>query len=262
MWRTGWNALHDIQERSIPLLHNGNEDVIIAAPTAGGKTEAAFLPLISRTIEADDDRRGFDLLYVSPLRALINDQFHRLSDLCETVEVPVHPWHSDIASAIKTHARRNPRGILLITPESLEATFVLRGLEIPGLFGNLACIVIDELHAFIDTERGIQVRSLLSRLEYATRRRIRRVGLSATLGDMELARQYVRPEAPEAVQLVKDASDGPALRLQIRGYRRTPEDSQSGDDEQHPSGTRPCDSRPSLRETSRREEPGIRRPTP
>ena len=174
---------------------------------------------------------------MSPLRALINDQFRRLSDLCETVEVPVHPWHSDISSAIKTHARRDPRGVLLITPESLEATFVLRGLEIPGLFGNLACIVIDELHAFIDTERGIQVRSLLSRLEYATRRRIRRVGLSATLGDMELARQYVRPEAPEAVQVVKDASDGPALRLQIRGYRRTPGDSQSHDDEQHPSGT-------------------------
>ena len=228
MWRTGWTALHDIQERSIPLLHNGNEDVIIAAPTAGGKTEAAFLPLISRTIEADDDRRGFDLLYVSPLRALINDQFRRLNDLCETVELPVHPWHSDISSEIKTHARRNPRGILLITPESLEATFVLRGLEIPRLFGNLACIVIDELHAFIDTERGIQVHSLLGRLEHATRRPIRRVGLSATLGDMELARRYVRPEAPEAVQVVKDASDGPALRLQIRGYRQTRGDSQPG----------------------------------
>lgn len=238
VWRTGWTALHDIQERSIPLLLNGNHDVIIAAPTAGGKTEAAFLPLISRTIAADDDRRGFDLLYVSPLRALINDQFRRLNDLCETVELPVHPWHSDISSAIKAHARRNPRGILLITPESLEATFVLRGLDTPGLFGNLACIVIDELHAFIDnTERGIQVRSLLSRLEYATRRRIRRVGLSATLGDMELARQYVRPEAPEAVQVVKDASDGPALRLQIRGYRQTRGDSQLDDDEQHPSGT-------------------------
>ncbi len=237
MWRTSWTALHDIQERSIPLLYNGNEDVIIAAPTAGGKTEAAFLPLISRTIEADDDRRGFDLLYVSPLRALINDQFRRLNDLCETVELPVHPWHSDISSAIKTHARRNPRGILLITPESLEATFILRGLEIPRLFGNLACIVIDELHAFIDTERGIQVHSLLSRLEHATRRRIRRVGLSATLGDIELARQYVRPEAPEAVQVVKDASDGPALRLQIRGYRQTRGDSQSEGDEQRPSGT-------------------------
>ena len=237
MWRTGWTALHDIQERSIPLLHNRNEDVIIAAPTAGGKTEAAFLPLISRTIEADDDRRGFDLLYVSPLRALINDQFRRLRDLCETVEVPVHPWHSDISSAIKTHARRKARGILLITPESLEATFVLRGLEIPGLFGNLACIVIDELHAFIDTERGIQMRSLLTRLEYATRRRIRRVGLSATLGDTERARQYLRPEAPEAVHVVKDASDGPALRLQIRGYRQTRGGSQPEGDEQLPSGT-------------------------
>ena len=237
MWRTGWTALHDIQERSIPLLHNGNEDVIIAAPTAGGKTEAAFLPLISRTIEADSDKRGFDLLYVSPLRALINDQFRRLGDLCETADIPVHPWHSDIASAIKTHARRNPRGILLITPESLEATFVLRGLEVPGMFGNLTCIVIDELHAFIDTERGIHVRSLLSRLEYATQRRIRRVGLSATLGDMALARQYLRPEAPESVKIVRGPTDGPALRLQLRGYRATGGDSPSDDEEQRPGGT-------------------------
>ena len=170
-------------------------------------------------MEADAKGPGFDLLYVSPLRALINDQFRRLQDLCETVDLPVHPWHGDISSAIKTKARKNPRGILLITPESLEATFVLRGLEIPGLFGTLGCIVIDELHALLDTERGIHVRSLLSRLEIATRRRIRRVGLSATLGDMDLARHYLRPEEPEAVTVLKSTSEGPALRLQLRGYR-------------------------------------------
>ena len=85
----------------------------------------------------------------------------------------MHPWHGDISAAIKSRARKNPRGILLITPESLEATFVLRGLEVPGLFGRLDCIVIDELHAFLGTERGIQLRSLLDRLEFATRRRIR-----------------------------------------------------------------------------------------
>ena len=211
--------------------------MIIAAPTAGGKTEAAFLPLISRTIEDDALGSGFDLLYVSPLRALINDQFRRLRDLCDAVDLPVHPWHSDISAAIKADARKNPRGILLITPESLEATFVLRGLEIPRLFGKLACIVIDELHAFLDTERGVHVRSLLSRLECATRRRIRRVGLSATLGDMELARRYLRPDDPEAVAIVRSPSDGPGLRLQLRGYRQTGEDPQSQDDQQYPSST-------------------------
>ena len=214
-----WTALHDIQERSIPLLLTGDDDLIIAAATAGGKTEAAFLPLISRTIEDEDERSGFDLLYVSPLRALINDQFRRLQDLCETIGLPVHPWHGDISSAIKAKARKSPHGILLITPESLEATFVLRGLEVAFLFGKLRCIVIDELHALLDTERGIHVRSLLTRLEVATGRRIRRVGLSATLGDMDLARQYLRPEAAETVAVLESTSEGTELQLLLRGYR-------------------------------------------
>ena len=219
IWRKRWSSLRDIQEHSIPLLLNEDGDVIIAAATAGGKTEAAFLPLISRTIESDAKENGFDLLYVGPLRALINDQFRRLEDLCETVDLPVHPWHRDVSAAVKSKARKNPRGILLITPESLEAMFVLRGLEVPGLFGKLGCIVIDELHALLDTERGIHLRSLLNRLEFAARRRIRRVGLSATLGDMDLAKRYLRPEAPEAVTALQSSSEGQALRLQLRGYR-------------------------------------------
>ncbi len=219
VWTKKWTALRDIQERSIPSLLKGNDDLIIAAATAGGKTEAAFLPLISRTIEDGDEGSGFDLLYVSPLRALINDQFQRLQDLCDIVGLPVHPWHGDIPSSIKAKARKRPRGILLITPESLEATFVLRGLEVPALFGRVRCIVIDELHALLDTERGIHVRSLLTRLEVATRRRIRRVGLSATLGDMSLARQYLRPEAAETVSVVESTSEGAELQLLLRGYR-------------------------------------------
>ena len=219
IWRKNWSSLRDIQERSIPLLIKEENDIIIAAATAGGKTEAAFLPLISRVIESDSKGHGFDLLYISPLRALINDQFRRLEDLCETVDLPVHPWHGDISAAIKSKARRNPRGILLITPESLEAMFVLRGLEIPRLFGKLDCIVIDELHVLLDTERGIQLRSLLSRLEFTARRRIRRIGLSATLGEMDLATQYLRPEAPQAVTVLQSRAEGPVLRLQLRGYR-------------------------------------------
>ena len=219
IWRRNWSSLRDIQERSIPLLIQEENDVIVAAATAGGKTEAAFLPLISRVIESNSEGHGFDLLYISPLRALINDQFRRLEDLCEAVDLPVHPWHGDVSAVIKSKARKNPRGILLITPESLEATFVLRGLEIPALFGRLDCIVIDELHAFLGTERGIQLRSLLGRLEFATRRRIRRIGLSATLGEMDLATQYLRPEAPQAVTVLQSGSEGPVLRLQLRGYR-------------------------------------------
>ena len=133
IWHKGWNSLHDIQERAIPALLNGGKDVIISAATAGGKTEAAFLPLISLVLERPGEG-GFDLVYVGPLRALINDQFERLEDLCDRAELPVYPWHGDISQGVKTRARKNPRGVLLITPESLEALFVLRGLEIPTLF--------------------------------------------------------------------------------------------------------------------------------
>ena len=217
IWRKGWTALRDIQESAIPHLMNGDADIIIAAATAGGKTEAVFLPLISKA-HTSGAGEGFDLVYVGPLRALINDQFRRLEDLCESLEIPVHPWHGDIAQGVKTRARKNPRGILLITPESLEAMFVLRGAEMPRLFTSTQAIVIDELHALLDSERGVHLRSLLTRLELSVGRRIRRVGLSATLGDMALANAYLRPEAPEKVVQLISRSDGQELRVQLRAY--------------------------------------------
>ncbi len=224
----GWKTLHEIQERAISTLLDDDRDVIIAAATAGGKTEAAFLPLISSVLE-DPREDGFDLVYVSPLKALINDQFGRLQDLCAKTELPVYPWHGDISRGIKARARKKPRGVLLITPESLEALFVLRGLEIPRLFKDARAIVVDELHAFLDNERGIHLRSLLTRLELAVGRRIRRVGLSATLGEMELAREYLRPEAPDGVVVLEDRSAGQELKAQLRGYVQQG-DEPNGDD--------------------------------
>ncbi len=232
IWQKRWTSLRDIQERAIPYLVDGDDDLIIAAATAGGKTEAAFLPLISKAFTAGSGE-GFELVYVGPLRALINDQFRRLEDLCESLEMPVHPWHGDISQSVKARARKNPRGILLITPESLEAMFVLRGADVPRLFAGTQAIVIDELHALLDSERGVHLRSLLTRLELAVGRRIRRVGLSATLGDMALANAYLRPEAPEKVGQLVSRSDGQELRVQLRAYiegRRT-EHSDTEDDQ-------------------------------
>ncbi len=217
IWSKGWKSLHDIQERAILTLLDDDQDMIIAAATAGGKTEAAFLPLVSSVLEHPGES-GFDLVYVSPLRALINDQFERMEDLCAKAELPVYPWHGDISPSVKTRARKNPRGVLLITPESLEALFVLRGLEIPALFMSARAIVIDELHALLGNERGIHLRSLLTRLEMAVGHRIRRVGLSATLGEMSLARKYLRPEAPESVTLLESKAEGQELQAQLRGY--------------------------------------------
>ena len=237
IWQKGWSSLRDIQERAISALLNDESDVIITAATAGGKTEAAFLPLISSILD-DPGAGGFDLVYVGPLRALINDQFERLEDLCERAQLPIFPWHGDISQGVKTRARKNPRGVLLITPESLEALFVLRGLEIPALFAGTRAIVVDELHALLDNERGIHLRSLLTRLELAVGRRIRRVGLSATLGQMTLAREYLRPEDPESVVLLKSTSDGHELKVQIRGYLEEGDRSRSHESREDESAAR------------------------
>lgn len=227
----GWRELRDIQTRAINSIQNQKEDLIIAASTAGGKTEAAFLPLISQVLDAPSDIGGFDLLYIGPLKALITDQAGRLEDICREANLPVVPWHGDIPQSVKTRALKTPRGILLITPESLEALFIRRGLEIPRLFGATRAVIIDELHSVLDSERGVQMRSLLSRLELAVKHPIRRIGLSATLGDMDLARAYLRPDAPANVGLIEAEGGEAELKLQLRGYLS------GGEDENAPSAT-------------------------
>lgn len=199
---------------------------MISAPTAGGKTEAAFLPLASRLAKRADSP-GFGLLYISPLKALINDQFRRLEPLFEALDQPVHRWHGDVSAHLKTKARKNPRGLVLITPESLEALFLRRGREIERLFGNLEAVVVDELHSFIGSERGIQLSSLLARLEASTGRRIDRIGLSATLGDLGLAAEALRLGEGSNVVCVEGKGEA-ALRAQIRGYWRETEPASGG----------------------------------
>lgn len=227
----GWRELRDIQARSIRTIYETNADLIVAASTAGGKTEAAFLPLISQVLDEPSGGTGFDLLYIGPLKALITDQAMRLEGICQEAELPVVPWHGDVSQSIKTRALKSPKGVLLITPESLEALFIRRGLEVARLFGATRAVVIDELHTVLDSERGVQLRSLLTRLELAIKRPIRRVGLSATLGDMDLAKAYLRPDAANAVQLIEADGGEAELKLQLRGYL-------SGDeDENSPSAT-------------------------
>jgi ATP-dependent Lhr-like helicase len=214
----GWKELRDIQARATHVLMDGNRDLIVAASTAGGKTEAAFLPLLSQVLDGPSEDSGFDVLYVAPLKALITDQARRLEDICRDTDLPITPWHGDVSSSVKAKATKRPRGVLLITPESFEALFIRRGLEIPRLFGATRAVILDELHSVLDSERGIQMRSLLTRLEIALKRPIRRVGLSATLGDMELAKAYLRPDSPSEVEQVIAEGGSAELQLQLRGY--------------------------------------------
>lgn len=220
VWEQHWRELRDAQETAIPLVLDRHRDVLIAAATASGKTEAAFLPICSGLLD-DPPEPGFAAVYVSPLKALINDQHGRLEQMCETLDIPVHRWHGDVAASRKRKALDNPAGLLLITPESLEALFVVHGPRTRTLFPATRHIVIDELHSFIGTPRGAQLRSLLHRLEYAARHRIPRVGLSATLGDMSAAAEFLRPGSGSQVAVVTSQDDAQELRLQLRGYHAT-----------------------------------------
>ena len=226
----GWQTLRDAQEAAIPLLLEGAADVIIAAATAAGKTEAAFLPICSRLAADPPSGPGVRVLYVAPLKALINDQYQRLAGLCERLDIPVHRWHGDVPASRKSAVLKKPGGILLITPESLEALFVTRGAGVGSLLAGLQYIVVDELHAFLGTERGAQLRSLMHRVELSLRRRVPRVGLSATLGDMSLAADALRPGEAGQVRCIESAQGGQELAVQVRGYLEAPPPAGQEDD--------------------------------
>ena len=216
IWAENWSELHDVQERAIPAILKADHDIIIAAATAAGKTEAAFLPILTQMLAQET---GVGLcLYISPLKALINDQFGRLDRLCESLEIPVWPWHGDISTSVKTRFLKQPTGILLITPESLEALLCNRGFQVPQVFLKLRYLVVDELHAFIGTERGKQLQSLIQRIKVAIGRDVPRIGLSATLGEMQLAAAYLRYDDGKAVEIIESKSSGGELKILIKAY--------------------------------------------
>jgi ATP-dependent Lhr-like helicase len=216
IWEAGWAELRDIQELAIPIIIEGVRDVIIAAATASGKTEAAFFPILTRML--GDTERGMSTIYVSPLKALINDQWGRLEQLCDLLKIPVVPWHGDISESRKRRFVKEPHGCILITPESLEGLLIRHGNALSSLFRGLQYIVVDELHAFIDTERGKQLQSLMNRIEVALRKRVPRIGLSATLGDMRLAADYLRPASATSVYLIESRESGQELKVLVKGY--------------------------------------------
>lgn len=219
IWQQGWEGLRDVQERSIPHLLAGGRDLIIMAATAGGKTEAAFLPIVSRlATDGAPPGGGFQAIYVSPMRALINDQFGRMENLCSELDIEVTKWHGDVSASIKAKASKKPSGIVLITPESLEAILVRRGREVARLFRGLSYVVIDEMHVFLDDPRGKQLQSILHRIDVAANVKPIRVGLSATLADEDAARAFLRPLDPGRVDVLPPSLGGPQIKLQLRGY--------------------------------------------
>ncbi len=182
-----WETLRPIQAAAIQHILATDDHYILASRTASGKTEAAFLPILSKV---DFRRPGVRVLYVSPLIALINDQFQRIEQLCQYLDVRVTKWHGEASRTEKKKLLQHPEGIVLITPESLEAMFVNAPYNVKTLFSDLDYVVIDEIHSFLGTDRGLQLQALLARLGAVQRARFAVVGLSATIGDYAEAKRF------------------------------------------------------------------------
>ncbi|MBC1183275.1 MAG: DEAD/DEAH box helicase [Brevundimonas sp.] len=223
----GWSELRPVQDEAIRTILGNDRDVVIAAATAAGKTEAAFLPLLTQA--AAREETGVSVLYVAPLKALINDQHRRLDLLCERMGIGLVRWHGDAPQGPKQRVLKQPRGVVMITPESIEALLLRRSTDARRLLGSLDAIIVDELHAFLQGPRGLHLFSLLRRLELMSARRPRRIGLSATLGDMGVAAAWLNAQAPTSVEIIQPEGAAPELRLQVRGYLEPAESSPSGD---------------------------------
>ena len=178
-----WEGLRSIQVAAADAIFNTDDHVLLTASTASGKTEAAFFPIL--TLFDEDPPASIGALYIGPLKALINDQFLRLGDLCEEAHIPVWHWHGDVAASHKRKLMKEPSGILQITPESLEALLMHKHAAVPRLFGDLRFVVIDEVHSLLRGDRGGQTLCLIERLSRMAGVDPRRIGLSATIGDPE-----------------------------------------------------------------------------
>ncbi|MCD8349670.1 MAG: DEAD/DEAH box helicase [Planctomycetaceae bacterium] len=183
IYSNNWQALRAIQVAAGDAVFNTDDNVLLSASTASGKTEAAFFPIL--TLFTEDMPRSVGAIYIGPLKALINDQFMRLNDLCREAHIPVWHWHGDVAQSHKNRLLKNPSGILQITPESLEALLLHKHADVGRLFGDLRFIVIDEVHSLLRADRGGQTLCLIERLSRLAGVNPRRIGLSATIGDPE-----------------------------------------------------------------------------
>ncbi len=183
IYRNNWESLRAVQVAAGDAVFHSDDNLLLSASTASGKTEAAFFPIL--TLFQEDMPKTVGAIYIGPLKALINDQFLRLNELCREAGIPVWHWHGDVARSHKSRLLKNPSGILQITPESLEALLLRRHSEIPHLFGDLRFVVIDEVHSLLRGDRGGQTLCLIERLSRLAGVNPRRIGLSATIGDPE-----------------------------------------------------------------------------
>ena len=230
IYRNHWENLRSIQVAAADAIFNTDENVLLTASTASGKTEAAFFPII--TLFSEDMPSSVGCIYIGPLKALINDQFSRLNDLCAEADIPVWHWHGDVAQSHKAKLMKHPSGILQITPESLEALLLHKHAAIAKLFGDLRFVVIDEVHSLLRGDRGGQTLCLIERLSRIAGVNPRRIGLSATIGDPEGTGEFLSLGTGRKTIIPKIDAKGSKWRLSMEHFYV--KDAQAGEDKQIP----------------------------
>ena len=200
-----WRSLNPIQNMAIPTIKDQN-DTLVIAPTASGKTEAVLIPIFDDIIT--NNLEPLSVIYVSPLKALINDMSDRIENWCNYFNLGVTKWHGDVTPSKKHSFLKKPTDFLLITPESLEVIFMNKSLEEKTkIFQNVKYIIVDEIHYFVESDRGTQLNSLLNRIRHFSDHPFTTVGLSATVGNPELVSKWLNPEKP--AKIVDDPSKRP-----------------------------------------------------
>ena len=230
IYQNHWENLRSIQVAAADAIFNTDENVLLTASTASGKTEAAFFPII--TLFSENMPSSVGCIYIGPLKALINDQFSRLNDLCAEADIPVWHWHGDVAQSHKAKLMRHPSGILQITPESLEALLLHKHAAIAKLFGDLRFVVIDEVHSLLRGDRGGQTLCLIERLSRIAGVNPRRIGLSATIGDPEGTGEFLSLGTGRKTIIPKIDAKGGKWRLSMEHFYV--KDAQAAEDKQIP----------------------------
>ncbi len=230
IYQNHWENLRSIQVAAADAIFDTDENVLLTASTASGKTEAAFFPII--TLFSEDMPSSVGCIYIGPLKALINDQFSRLNDLCAEADIPVWHWHGDVAQSHKAKLMRHPSGILQITPESLEALLLHKHAAIAKLFADLRFVVIDEVHSLLRGDRGGQTLCLIERLSRIAGVNPRRIGLSATIGDPEGTGEFLSLGTGRKTIIPKIDAKGSKWRLSMEHFYV--KDAQAAEDKQIP----------------------------
>ena len=184
-----WTEFRDVQLRAFEVMDGTDSHLLLSSGTSSGKTEAAMFPVIASLHR--DPPNGVGALYISPLKALIDDQFGRLSLVLRDSYIELTSWHGESEAGMKERLRKDPSGILQITPESLQGLVYGDPEDVRRLFGDLRFVIIDEVHSFMDSDRGIQLLCCLERMERVTGTCARRIGLSATLSDTSAAEAWL-----------------------------------------------------------------------